>query len=517
MKRSSGILLHPTSLPGPYGIGDFGRNAYAFLDWLHSAGQSLWQVLPLGPTGFGDSPYAAFSTFAGNPLLIGLEELAGEGWLAPSELVDGRPDFGAAVDFGQVIPWKKALVARAARRFTEQAALADRSAFNAFVAAEAWWLDDYALFMDIKEHFDSLARSAGRHGAMWSNFWPKDLALADPSALGAWSTDPEHAASIEVRRVEQYFFFKQWLALKAYANARGIAVIGDLPIFVAADSVDAWANRRLFKLDSAGQPEAVAGVPPDYFSQTGQLWGNPLYDWPAHQAEGFAWWIKRIQGNLRLFDWLRVDHFRAFEAYWAVPFGHPTAERGRWEKAPGREFFTALSAELGRLPILAEDLGFITPEVRALRDDFHLPGMKILEFAFDASESEKGIDARNGFLPHMYSEASVVYTGTHDNDTLRGWIGNAKPDELAFLDAYLDCAPAGRIRAMIRAALASVAAFAVIPMQDLLGLGSSARMNTPSTLGGNWSWRTTPGDFRADDAAWLKRVSELFARNCRDN
>jgi len=513
MQRLSGILLHPTSLPSPYGIGDLGAGAYAFVDWLAQAGQRLWQVLPIGPTGYGDSPYASFSTFAGNPLLIGFDDLLHDGLINKQELDDHPANSPIAVDYGAIIPWKMKKLTLASERFLSLKNLDAQRQLRIFIDAESWWLEEYVLFMDIKEHFDAQAMAEDRHGAMWSNYWPADLALHHPSAIEAWRADEFHQKSMQIRRVIQYFFFKQWRALKEYANQRSIAVIGDLPIFVAPDSVDVWSDRSLFQLDPAGVPLYVAGVPPDYFSKTGQLWGNPLYDWEAHERTGFAWWIRRIKGSLRFFDWLRVDHFRGFEAYWSVPFGEPNAINGTWEKAPGHRFFDRLGKELGALPILAEDLGFITEEVRDLRDSFHLPGMKILQFAFDAAESGKGLDTENGFLPHMYTSAGVVYTGTHDNDTLRGWLDKAKSNELAFIQSYLGYEPENIVQALIRLAFSSVAQFAVVPMQDVLGLGSEARMNTPSTLGNNWKWRVKPTAFSTADAQRLKEWSYLYARN----
>ena len=511
MHRASGVLLHPSSLPGPYGIGDMGMSAYTFVDWLQEAGQSLWQVLPLGPTGYGDSPYAAFSTFAGNPLLIGFDPLLASGYLSASDIVERPKVDDVSVDFGSIIPWKRSIVLLAADRFLDGASATDRGAYRDFKIEEAWWLDDYALFMDIKETEDARARKEGRSGAMWANFWPAELALRSGSAMAEWKST--HERSIEKRKVEQFFFFSQWLKLKSYANDRGISIIGDLPIFVAADSVDVWANRELFQLDDSGAPIAVAGVPPDYFSATGQLWGNPLYDWNRHQNDNFAWWIRRMRGNLRLFDWLRIDHFRGFESYWSVPFGKPDAVEGKWEKAPGHAFFAALKSELGDLPILAEDLGFITDEVRSLRDAFNLPGMKILQFAFDAAESGKGLNAENAFLPHMYTNNCVVYTGTHDNDTLRGWLEKATPAERAFIESYLGHPAKDMVAELIRLAFASVANLAVVPMQDVLGLGSRARMNIPSTVGGNWMWRARADQFESRTARFLKETAFTYARN----
>ncbi|AEJ18608.1 4-alpha-glucanotransferase [Gracilinema caldarium] len=513
MHRKSGILLHPTSLPGPYGIGDIGKKAFSFIDWLVQSGQKIWQVLPLGPTGYGDSPYASFSTFAGNPLLVSLDTLISEGYLSEQDLSDCPAPLEGNVDYGMIIPWKFSKLYLAAQRFLSSKTSSAHETFNNFKNEESWWLDDYVLFMDIKEHFDKKAIAEGRFGAMWSNYWPKDLALKKAEAIEKWISDPEHQASMEERRVIQFFFFSQWKALKSYANTKGISIIGDIPIFVAADSVDVWAHRHLFQINDDGQPIAVAGVPPDYFSATGQLWGNPLYNWKAHEAEDFSWWIKRIKGNMRLFDYLRVDHFRGFEAYWAIPFGNQTAEYGRWEKAPGHAFFKKLKEELGDIPILAEDLGFITEEVRDLRDSFELPGMKILQFAFDANESGKGLNTLNGFLPHMYTPLSVVYTGTHDNDTMKGWLDKASQKEKEFIINYLGYHPEDMVKALIRLAMASVSEFAVIPMQDVLGLGSEARMNTPSTLGNNWKWRCNDADFSQAHAEFLKSLSYMYGRN----
>lgn len=516
MQRKSGILLHPTSLPGPYGIGDIGSQAFAFIDWLALAGQKIWQVLPLGPTGYGDSPYASFSTFAGNPLLISLDTLVSEGYLSEQDLADCPAPLEGDVDYGMIIPWKFNKLHRAAQRFLSSTNTSDIDAFSRFKKEEAWWLDDYVLFMDIKEHFDKKAMAEGRFGAMWSNYWPKELALKEQTSIQTWLNDAQHQASMEERRVIQYFFFSQWYKLKQYANSKDISIIGDIPIFVAADSVDVWANRNLFQINDDGQPIAVAGVPPDYFSITGQLWGNPLYNWKAHEAEQFSWWIKRIKGNMRLFDYLRVDHFRGFEAYWAIPFGHPTAELGRWEKAPGHAFFKKLKEELGDIPILAEDLGFITEEVRDLRDSFGLPGMKILQFAFDANESGKGLNTLNGFLPHMYTPLSVVYTGTHDNDTMKGWLDKASQKEKDFIIKYLGYEPDDMVKALIRLAISSVSEFAIIPMQDILGLGSEARMNTPSTLGINWKWRSKYSHYSKETAEYLKNLSYMYGRNIEE-
>jgi 4-alpha-glucanotransferase len=512
--RFSGLLLHITSLPGPYGIGDLGPAAYAFVDKLQEAGQCLWQVLPLGPTGYGDSPYQSFSTFAGNELLISPEILKREGWLDDADLA-GLPGFPSErVDFGWVIDWKRPLLFKAAENFLSRADAKRGADYRAFREEQKEWLDDYALFMSIKEHFTALAVKAGVFGAMWANYWPKELSHARPAALDAWKRDNQR--DIERRAALQYFFFRQLSALKAYANGKRIKIIGDIPIFVAYDSVDVWAHRQLFHLDEDGIPIEVAGVPPDYFSEDGQLWGNPLYAWEVHRESGYAWWISRVKSALSMYDIVRVDHFRGMEASYAIPYGEKTARVGKWRPGPGAEFFRALKSSLsGDLPIIAEDLGFITPEVHALRDEFGLPGMRILQFAFNASASDGKLSVDNSFLPHNYVPETVVYSGTHDNDTLRGWLEErASPAEIAFIDRYLGGRVEDRAAELISEALKSVARWALFPMQDLLGLGNEARMNVPSTLGGsNWAWRMADGAFSAERAAWLKDVSAFFNRN----
>jgi len=507
-RRVAGVLLHPTSLPGPHGVGELGPEAYRFVDFLVSSGQTLWQVLPLGPTGYGDSPYASFSTFAGNPLLISLDTLVEDGDLAKSDLA-GVPAFGPSqVDYGWVQFWKFPLLDKAARRFLDKVSGERRDDYQAFCRAEAGWLDDFALFMAVKDEYQKKADAEKLMGKMWSNYWDLDIRLKEPAAVEAWKT--KLGDKVDVKKVLQYWFFRQWTALKAYANGKGVKIIGDIPIFVAADSVDVWANRRFFQLDQQGQPLFVAGVPPDYFSATGQLWGNPLYDWKALKADGFRWWLERIQATLKLVDYIRVDHFRGFEAYWEIPFGAPNAIGGRWVKAPGLDLFATVKKELGTLPILAEDLGVITPEVEHLRDSFGFPGMKILQFAFDSGEA--GASGENAFLPHNYHRNCVVYTGSHDNDTMRGWFEAATPADqnysLSYVDGHLDDVAWG----FIRAALASTADFAVIPAQDLLNLPSSARMNTPSTLGGNWAWRLTFGQLNTALAAKLGAMTKLYGR-----
>ncbi len=469
--RASGILLHPTSLPGRFGIGDLGAEATQWVDFLASAGQKLWQILPLGPTGFGDSPYQCFSAMAGNPYLISPEKLVEDGVLTQSDL-DAAPDFPAhAVDYGPVIQFKLKLLDQAHRRFRSGAGKSLRPEFESFKKAQAWWLDDFALFMALKD---------SHGGAVWSA-WEPELVARAPKAVTA--ANAESAGAVESHRFRQFLFFRQWSAVKARANAAGIKIIGDIPIFVAYDSADVWAHPELFHLDQYGKSTTVAGVPPDYFSRTGQLWGNPLYRWDKLKATGYAWWIERFRATLATVDIVRLDHFRGFEAYWEIPADMPTAEVGQWVKGPGADFFRALKAALGTLPIIAEDLGVVTPEMLALRDQFDLPGMKVLQFAFSS-------DAADPFLPHNYPRNCVVYSGTHDNDTTRGWYEySSKEHERDFARRYLGRDGSDIAWDFIRLAFSSVADMAVAPLQDVLNLGTEARMNLPGTAAGNWGWR----------------------------
>lgn len=473
--RTAGVLVHPTSFPGRYGIGDLGDAAYHFIDFLVSSKQSLWQILPLGPTGYGDSPYQSFSAFAGNPLLISPDHLVRDGYLPP-EAIHEVPNFPAdKVDYGWVIQYKTNLLTQAYAHFAGSGSLAQREAFEAFCAENASWLDDYALFMAIKDHH------VEHEGGVW-NTWPQDIAQREPAAMQAWA---EKVAD-DVHRLKfwQFLFFTQWFALKKYANDHGIKVVGDIPIFVAFDSADVWANQELFYLDETGAPTVIAGVPPDYFSETGQRWGNPLYRWEKMEAQGFAWWQERIRSTLTLVDIVRIDHFRGFEAYWEIPADEPTAVKGQWVKAPGMALFRTLREKLGDLPIIAEDLGVITPEVEELRDTFELPGMKILQFAF-------GGERNSNFLPHTFVKNSVVYTGSHDNETTLGWYRNASEAEKDHVRRYVARDGSDIVWDMIRLAHASVSVMAVIPMQDLMVLGNEARMNFPGKVGGYWSWRYT--------------------------
>lgn len=503
--RASGILLHPTSLPGRFGIGDLGREAYAFVDFLVASRQSLWQVLPLGPTGYGDSPYQCFSAFAGNTLLISPQLLANEQLLSAEDLAQA-PEFPAdKVDFGWVIAYKNDLLRRAFQQFKRGGTNNMlRAELAAFVNRENYWLDSYALYRALKDE---------QGGAAW-NKWPTEYANREPQALS--EARRRLADAIEEQQFFQFLFFKQWSALKTYANDNGVKIIGDVPIFVAYDSADVWTQPEQFKLDARGNPLVVAGVPPDYFSATGQLWGNPIYDWERMRAEKFAWWVRRVRATLQTVDLVRVDHFRGFAACWEVPGGAETAVRGSWVNAPGREIFQTIREELGELPIIAEDLGVITPDVEALRDDFAFPGMRILQFAF-------GGDAHSQDLPHNYVSNVVAYTGTHDNDTTVGWFtatagAGSTRDETQILNErhycrrYLHTDGREINWDLIRAVFASVADTAVVPLQDVIGLGTAARMNLPASTQGNWSWRYLPGQLTAAMGKRLADLTEIYGR-----
>ena len=486
LQRSAGIILHPSSLPGPDGIGDLGPESYRWVNFLAESGCSLWQILPLGPTGYGDSPYQCFSAFAGNPYLVSPTLLLDEGLLTREDLLD-RPDFPSdSVDFGPVIQWKLTLLDRAYAHFLKLPA-PDRAGLAEFLNSQAYWLPDFALFMAIKE---------AQGGGSWEN-WPVDLRQRDPHALQKFKD--AHAGAIQRQVFRQFLFFRQWQSLRVYANQKGIRVIGDAPIFVSYDSADAWSHPDHFFLDDQSKPTVVAGVPPDYFSATGQLWGNPLYNWDFHRQTGYAWWIERVRATLQLYDIIRLDHFRGFAGYWEVPYGEPTAENGRWIPGPGVELFEAIRHALGGLPIIAEDLGEITPDVITLRDNLGLPGMKVLQFAF-------ANDAEDLFLPHNFISNCVCYTGTHDNDTSSGWYQSAPETERDFIRRYLGRSGDAIAWDMIRAAWSSVAAFALAPVQDFLDLGSEARMNFPGKPSGNWSWRMPPG---AQSDLLKKRIKEL--------
>src|SRR5919197_2981324 len=498
-KRSSGILLHPTSLPGRFGIGDLGQEAYRFVDWLAAAGQAYWQIMPLGPTGYGDSPYSSFSAFAGNTLLVSPEKLFEDGLLSDAD-IESAPDLPAErVDDGSVIEYKRGLLEKAFQNFKarmngDEGVRRDYDGFQQFASA---WLEDYALFAALKDE---------HAGAEW-NKWPAGLAKREPAALeGARRRVGER---IYAHKFFQYAFFQQWLKLRRYANGRGVRVVGDTPIFVAHNSADVWSQPHLFKLDDDGGPSVVAGVPPDAFSETGQLWGNPIYNWDRMRDDGFAWWADRVRETLKLVDVVLLDHFRGFAAYWEVPAGHETAQRGRWVEAPGRELFGALREALGgELPIIAEDLGAITPDVNALRDELGFPGMVVLQFAFWG-------DPHDAHLPHEYTRASVAYTGTHDNDTVVGWFRQrsregASEDERRERENCLKYLGVGGGEInwdFIRAVQMSVAVLSVAPLQDVLGLGPEARMNTPASAEGNWAWRFREGALTAELAARLREMT----------
>jgi 4-alpha-glucanotransferase len=504
--RSSGILLHVTSLPARFGVGDLGPAAHEFADFLADSGQNIWQVLPLNPTGYGDSPYQCFSAFAGNPLLISLERLADQGLLPASDLAS-VPNFPAnSVDYGAVIPYKMSVLRRAAQAFFADAAQSDRHAFDRFCAVSASWLDDYALFMAVKD---------AHHGVIFTS-WDPATRRRDAQAVNEWSQ--RLAPEIQAFKYWQFEFFRQWERLKAYCQQRSIRFMGDIPIYVAHDSADVWSHPELFYLDANGAPTVVSGVPPDYFSATGQLWGNPIYRWDVLAATGYKWWIDRFRSSLALFDLVRLDHFRGFEAYWEVPGGETTAMNGKWVKGPGEAFFTALQNALGDLPIVAENLGVITPAVEKLRHQFGLPGMSLLQFAF-------GNDPQGpSFRPHNYTRDLVAYTGGHDNDTTVGWwkssagAGSTRTledveKEHAFARAYLNFTDDSEINwVMIRAVLASVADTAIVPLQDVLGLATESRMNLPGRVSGNWKWRYRPGSLTKDLSARLRSLTTLYDR-----
>jgi 4-alpha-glucanotransferase len=499
LKRSSGILLHPTSLPGPYGIGDLGPQAHRFIDWLSACGCKLWQVLPLGPTGYGDSPYQCFSAFAGNPYLISPQELINDGLLAKEDLKE-IPDISASrVDFGQLIPWKLDLLQKAFSRFLSSPDHL-REVFDYFCAENAFWLDDFALFMALKE----------KNGGYAWNSWPQALRSRKKTALA--KARKELSDGVMRYSFYQFLFFRQWNKVRTYANERGIQIIGDIPIFVAHDSADVWSHPDLFYLDKNGSPTVVAGVPPDAFSSTGQLWGNPLYNWDIHKKDGYAWWLSRVRASLQTVDVLRFDHFRGFAGYYEIPAGLATAEYGRWVPGPGKDLFRAVDNYLGDglikpgtgLPIIAEDLGLITPDVIELLEAFELPGMRVLQFGFSGPD--------NPFLPHNYVPNCVAYTGTHDNDTAFGWLATASEQEREFAFRYLGVDGHDFAWDLIRGVWKSVAVFAITPMQDVLGLGGEARMNFPSKLGGNWAWRMNETNLHEELAGKLRELNWLCNR-----
>lgn len=503
-RRASGVLLHPTSLPGSFGIGDLGPEAFKFVDFLVESGQSYWQILPLGPTGYGDSPYQSFSAFAGNALMVSPEKLV-EDELITDEVLKSKPDFPAhKVDFGAVFEWKRELLANAYKGFHHITSVDLRGKFETFCQENEYWLDDYALYRAIK---------ITQGQKPWYE-WPDKFMLRDERTLRT-STE-QLFEQIHAEKFYQFLFFRQWHAVKAHANENGVKIVGDIPIFIALDSTDVWCNQDKFKLNPDGTAKMVAGVPPDYFSTTGQLWGNPIYDWDAMRADGFRWWIARFRSAFMTVDIARVDHFRGFAAAWEVPGTDATAENGRWVDVPGKELFTTLQQELGDLPVIAEDLGVITPDVEELRDGFGFPGMRILQFAF-------GGDAKNHDLPHNYLNNCVAYTGTHDNDTTVGWwlsqagAGSTRDEaeinrEHEFCMKYLNTDGSEIHWNFIRAIWASVADTAIAPVQDLLGLGTEGRMNLPASTSGNWYWRFTDGALTDEIVTRLRVLTETYGR-----
>ena len=491
--RESGILLHPTSLPGPHGIGDFGPGAFRFVDWLADAGQRLWQVMPLGPTGFGDSPYASPSAFAGNPLLVSLDWLRGDGLLEVGDLAETPAFSDERCDFGPVIDFKTAMLRRAFERFEVATRQHSSDAFTQFCRDEGDWLVDYALFMAVKE----------AHALAGWHDWDDPIRLREPGAVAEWSLT--RATDIRYHKFVQFQFGRQWTELRRYANERGIRLIGDIPIFAGEDSADVWANRDQFRLDQDGLALDVAGVPPDPFSATGQIWGNPAYNWSRMRSDGYAWWVARIARTLRTVDIVRIDHFRGFAAAWLVPAGAATAAEGHWERAPGGEVFAAVRRAHGDIPVIIEDLGVITPDVIALREVLGFPGMNVLQFAFEN-------DPANVYLPHNHRRESVVYTGTHDNQTTVGWFWSRSETEREAIQRYLGRDGSDIAWDLIREALASVANTVILSMQDVLRLGDEARMNVPGQASGNWSWRYRTDQLTAELAGGLREMTSLYGR-----
>jgi len=491
-QRTSGILLHPTSLPGPHGIGSLGSEAYRFVDFLAASGHSLWQILPLGPTGYGDSPYSALSAFAGNPLLICLERLVEVGDLEPAD-IDGICMEEGRAHFRFVHSLKARLLHKAALAFRNGSDRQRHQAFAKFCHEKADWLDDYSLFQALRRKFKE---------ASW-NIWPLEIRQRQPEALAFWKE--ELADGLFEQQYTQFIFYEQWFALKRYATQRGIQLLGDMPIFVALDSADVWSHPELFLLDQEMQPTLVAGVPPDYFSDEGQRWGNPLYRWERMKENDFAWWKSRLRWALEQTDLLRIDHFRGFEACWAIPADESTAINGTWHPVPGSELFKSLLDEFGQLPLIAEDLGIITPEVEALRDQYGLPGMKILQFAFDSGPD-------NPYLPHNLTRCCVVYTGTHDNDTTLGWWQNLSASAQQQISAYLGNPTPNMPWSLIHSAMTSVADICIVPLQDFLGLDESARMNRPGQPEHNWCWRFFPGTLSDELQQRMKELNELSGR-----
>jgi len=493
LERKSGILLHPSSFPGKFGIGTIGYEAFEFVDFLSECGIKLWQICPLGPTGFGDSPYQCFSAFAGNPLLIDLDDLVKKGFLLEKDLDAGTSFDDNNVDFGKVISYKYPLLKKAADRFFSKKNLSPDSEYSIFCDKESFWLDDYSLFMALKNYYS---------GVSWSA-WQKKYKIRDNDEINKFRD--EHKGEISFQKFMQFIFNMQWNELKRYSNKKNVLIIGDMPLFVAFDSADSWAHPEYFYFNSSLEPQKVAGVPPDYFSSTGQLWGNPLYNWKKLKALKYEWWVNRLKMTFEMYDLVRLDHFRGFAEYWAIPFGEKTAVYGKWEKGPGHDFFETVIQSMGELPIIAEDLGYITPDVIRLRDDFGIPGMSVLQFAFDSGPE-------NHYLPHNFLSNTVVYTGNHDNNTIRGWHENLNQEIRSFLNDYIDFHGEDINWSLIRLAWSSNAAYAVTTLQDLLGLGSEGRMNIPGTSSGNWRWRFKKGAIKGEIKAKLQHLNYLYGR-----
>jgi len=491
--RKSGILLHITSLPGNEGIGTLGKNAFRFIDLLKDSGQKCWQILPLGPVGYGNSPYQCYSAFAGNPALIDTEWLEKEDFLEKGEL-EGNPAFSRKkVHFESVDKWKYPILRKAYLQFAKPGSGSLKGSYSTFLEEHGWWLNDYALFMSAKAHFG---------GIPW-NEWPENIKFRDDEALQELSKDL--TVEIDFQRFLQFVFFRQWFELKEYANSKGVEIIGDVPLYVSTDSADVWTNTDIFLLDDQLKPTQVGGVPPDYFSETGQLWGNPVFDWENLKSRDYDWWMARLHFNLKMFDQVRIDHFRGLESFWSIPATGKTAINGEWLPAKGHEMLTRLKDQIGDLPLIAEDLGIITPEVEKLRDDFNLPGMKVLQFGFGSDEANKD-------LPHNFSENFAAYTGTHDNDTTLGWIRSAGGKEGKQIKKYLGRRKRMALRNAIEQIWSSPAKLAVIPMQDFLNLNHKSRMNVPGTASGNWEWRFQWKQIKLRQAKFLKEITQKFNR-----
>ena len=489
--RSSGILLHPTSLPGKYGIGSLGEEARKFVDWLSESGQKVWQILPLGPTDFSHSPYQCYSAFAGNADLIDLDQLVEMGLLESSELIVNKKFPTEEVDFHSVRKFREPHLHKAFLRFREIGGFGWDD-YIRFWSENAWWLESWSLFYACRKNIK---------GKDWS-YWEESLVKRKNETLHLYYRT--YREDVEYQRFLQFVFFRQWHSLKSYANSKGIKIFGDIPLYVSYDSADVWANQELFLLDEKRKPTKVGGVPPDYFSETGQLWGNPLFNWGKLKLQNYDWWIARLHFNLGMFDLVRIDHFRGLESFWAVPYTEKTAINGKWLKANGDAMLAILQSQIGTLPIIAEDLGTITEEVNDLRKKYSLPGMKVLQFAFAS-------DAENEHLPHNYEQDFVAYTGTHDNDTTSNWLKTVKGEERDHLRKYFGTAKMDQSK-MIRAVLGSVAQMAILPLQDVLGLDATARMNTPGTIVGNWKWKLTSLDILKENGEWLKEMTELYGR-----